>query len=150
AHAGPTIAVRESAANASGDGAPAPPEAPPRRPPEREAPSNTAPPTITGTAQQGQTLTEQPGSWTNEPSSFAYQWQQCDSSGANCAPISGATGQTYVPVAADVGHTIRVSEEASNAFGTGNPATSAQTAVVLPAPPSNTSPPTTTGTAHQG
>ena len=84
-------------------------------------PANTAPPTISGTAQQGQTLTEDNGSWTNEPTSFAYQWQQCDSSGASCVAISGATSQTYVPVAADVGHTLRVQETASNAGGASTP-----------------------------
>src|SRR5437868_6394773 len=113
-------------------------------------PTNTAPPTISGTAQQGQTLTEAHGTWTNSPTSFAYQWQQCDSSGNNCVAISGATKQTYVPVAGDVGHTLRVQETASNAGGSSAPATSAQTAVVTPPPPSNTSPPTISGTAQQG
>src|SRR5205807_2575468 len=113
-------------------------------------PSNTSPPTISGTAQQGQTLTEAHGSWTNEPTSYAYQWQQCDSAGANCTAIAGATSQTYVPVAEDVGHTLRVQETASNAGGSSSPATSAQTAVVTPPPPSNTAPPTISGTAQQG
>ena len=37
-------------------------------------PSNTAPPTITGTPQVGQTLTGAHGSWTNSPTSFSDQW----------------------------------------------------------------------------
>ena len=41
-------------------------------------PVNSAAPTITGTAQQGQTLTEAHGTWTNSPTGFTYQWQQCD------------------------------------------------------------------------
>src|SRR5439155_5409068 len=90
------------------------------------------------------------GTWTNNPTSYTYQWQQCDSGGANCTAIAGATSQTYVPVAADVGHTLRVQETASNAGGSSSPATSAQTAVVTPPPPSNTSPPTISGTAQQG
>jgi hypothetical protein len=113
-------------------------------------PANTAPPTITGTAQQGQTLTEHNGSWTNGPTSYSYQWLQCDSLGNGCLPISGAASQTYVPVEADVGHTIEVQETASNAGGPSAPALSATTAKVLPAPPSNTAPPTITGTAQQG
>jgi hypothetical protein len=94
---------------------------------------NSTPPTITGTAQQEKTLTEHNGTWSNEPTSFGYQWLQCDGSGSNCAPISGATSQTYVPVAGDVGHTIKVEESATNAGGTGGPVPSTNaTAVVLP------------------
>jgi hypothetical protein len=100
------------------------------------APVNTAPPTISGTAQQGQALTEAQGSWTNSPTGFGYQWQDCDSAGAGCAPIAGATGQTYTLSAADVGNTIRVQETASNAAGAGVPATSGQTAVVTASSPS--------------
>jgi len=90
-------------------------------------PANETPPTITGAAQQGQTLTEHNGKWSNEPTSFAYQWLQCDSSGNNCKEIAGATAQTYVPTSSDVGHTIRVRETASNARGAGEPATSTAT-----------------------
>ena len=57
-------------------------EAPPPRP-------NTSPPTISGTAQDGQTLSASTGSWSGSPTSYAYQWQRCDSSGANCANVSG-------------------------------------------------------------
>jgi hypothetical protein len=114
-------------------------------------PVNTSPPTIKGTAQQGQTLTEQHGTWTNEPTSFVYQWLQCDSSGNNCKEIAGATAQTYVPTSSDVGHTISVRETASNAGGAGEPATSTATTSVTSAPvPVNTSPPTIKGTAQQG
>src|SRR5438128_1261099 len=93
-------------------------------------PTNTAPPTISGTAKQGQTLTEAHGSWTNSPTGFSYQWLQCDSLGNACLPIAGATVQTYVPVAADVEHTLKVQEIASNEAGASAPATSSATAVV--------------------
>jgi hypothetical protein len=114
-------------------------------------PSSTAPPTITGTAQQGQTLTEHHGSWTNEPTGYAYLWQQCDATGSNCKAITGATSTTYVARAEDVGHTIRVQETASNAGGPGVAATSNATAAVASVPvPGNVSVPTITGTAQQG
>jgi hypothetical protein len=68
--------------------------------------------------------------WTNSPTSYAYQWLQCDALGNGCLGILGATGQTYLPAAPDVGHTIAVQETASNAGGSGGPATSVATPVV--------------------
>ena len=73
----------------------APPRARPPQPspPRPVAPSNTAPPTVTGAAQQGQTLTADPGTWTGNPApTFTYQWQRCDTAGANCVDIASATG----------------------------------------------------------
>ena len=93
-------------------------------------PVNTAPPTISGTAQQGQTLTATTGSWTNSPTAYAYGWQDCDGSGAACAPIAGASAPTYLLAASDVGHTVRVAVTASNAGGSSTPASSAATAAV--------------------
>jgi hypothetical protein len=113
-------------------------------------PTNKVPPTITGTAQQGQTLTEHHGSWNNEPTGFAYQWLQCSSLGEGCLPIAGATSQTYVPVAGDVGHKLAVQETAGNVGGTSSPASSTATAVVVPPVPTNSSPPRISGTAVQG
>src|SRR5207302_849876 len=145
---GHTLRVQETASTAGGSSAPATSAATAAVVPP--VPTNTAPPTISGTAQQGQTLTEAHGTWTNSPTSFAYQWQQCDSEGNGCVAIPGATKQTYVPVAADVGHTLRVQETASNAGGSSAPASSVATAAVVPLPPSNETPPTITGTAQQG
>jgi hypothetical protein len=113
-------------------------------------PEKTGLPTITGTAQQGQTLTENHGTWTNSPTSYSYEWQRCNASGEGCAPISGATAQAYVLQSEDAGHELRVKEIAGNAGGSGSPAESAATAVVLPPVPESTSPPTITGTAQLG
>jgi subtilisin family serine protease len=148
---GHTLEVQETAANGGGSGAPANSSATAVVLPAR--PANMAPPTISGTAQQGQTLTEAHGSWTNSPTSFTYQWLQCESLGSGCVPIVGATHQTYVTVAEDVGHTLEVQETAANSGGSSSPASSAATAVVTdnpPPPPANTTPPTISGTAQQG
>ena len=93
------------------------------------APTAVSPPTITGTAQQAQTLTATAGTWTAPDATFGYQWQRCDAAGANCVDVPGATTQTYAVTAADVGTTLHVLVTASNRFGSA-PAPSAQTAVV--------------------
>ena len=92
-------------------------------------------PSISGTTTQGQTLTESPGSWSNSPTGYADQWQDCDPLGNSCTPIAGATSESHTLTAADVGHTIRVQEIASNAGGQSSPAVSPATPVVRAAPP---------------
>jgi hypothetical protein len=92
-------------------------------------PAGVSPPAISGTPAQGHALTETPGSWINAPTSYSYQWQDCNSSGEDCKDIEGATGQTYALTTADVSHTIRVREAATNSSGTST-ATSSPTAVV--------------------
>src|SRR5207237_7742432 len=104
----------------------------------------------TGPDQQRQTLTEHSGTWDGQPTSFAYQWLQCDGSGNIRVAISGASTQNYVLVAADAGHVIEVSETATNVSGTSSPAVSAGTAAVTPLPPGNEAAPTVTGEAKQG
>jgi hypothetical protein len=93
-------------------------------------PTDLAPPTVTGTPQQGQTLTAVAGTWSAADATFAYQWQKCDAAGANCVDISGATAQTYVVAPTDVAATLRVNVIATNRFGSSLPAPSAVTAAV--------------------
>ena len=99
------------------------------------APTNTALPQLTGITQSGQTLTTSTGTWNGSPTSYAYQWKRCDSLGANCAVVTGATASTFVLSSADVGKTLRSSVSATNSGGT-TTAVSAQSALVasVPAP----------------
>ena len=148
ADVGNTLEVEETASNLKGDSQPALSSA--TQPIKPAVPVNTSGPTISGTAQQGQTLAEHHGDWTNTPTSYAYQWLRCDSNGVNCSPIDGAISDNYVLVHDDVGQTLEVQETASNAGGTSAPALSAATAVVTAAVPQNTLPPTISGTPQQG
>jgi len=122
------------------------------------APVNSSPPTISGSAVKGQTLTASPGSWNGStPISFAYQWQRCDSSGNNCNAISGETSTTRLVDSGDVGSRLRVKVTATNTAGS-NSATSDTTAVVTSSggggsgsgAPANTSVPVVSGSAVQG
>ena len=96
-------------------------------------PANQSPPTISGTAQVGQTLSASTGTWSGSPTSFAYQWRRCDSGGTGCADLPGAGASTYVPVGGDVGSTLRVRVTATNDAGSSS-AESAPSAVVTDAP----------------
>ena len=100
-----------------------------------DPPLSSSPPSISGSTSVGQALTESHGSWANNPTAYTYQWEDCDATGQSCSAIGGATGQSYVLTANDLGDTIRVQEMASNAGGPGQPETSAATPVVGPTPP---------------
>ena len=105
---------------------PSPPPPPPPPPPPSPA-ANTVLPAISGTTKQGSTLSASQGTWTNSPTSYGYQWQDCSSNG--CANISNATGLTYTLQSSDVLHTVDVVVTASNAAGSAS-AVSKPTAVI--------------------
>ena len=93
-------------------------------------PSNTSAPTVSGTTEEGQTLTASPGSWEGTPTiSYVYQWQDCDSLGEGCVDIAGASSSSYTLQASDVGSTVRVVVTASNAGGSASASSEASTVV---------------------
>jgi RHS repeat-associated protein len=143
------IAVEEVAANPTGAGVGAasqPTEAVAGEVPE--APEDITPPTITGSPQQGETLHEQHGEWSNEPTTYEIEWQRCDTAGENCATVAGGAEDTsYQLDQDDLGHTIRAIETASNKGGPGTPIASLPTGRVVAAAPSNITPPTIAGHA---
>jgi len=117
------------------------------------APTNTSPPTITGTATKGQTLVAGTGTWSGTtPIVFAFEWRRCDTTGASCSAISGATNTTYVLASADVGARIRVLVTASNSEGS-SAALSDATPIVADdssGAPRNTREPVISGTPREG
>lgn len=109
-------------------------------PPPPALPANTSPPAVSGTAQDGQTLSASTGAWSGSPTSYTYQWQRCDSTGATCSAVAGATNTSYALTTADVASTMRVIVTAANSAGSAS-AGSAATALVAPAPASPPPPP---------
>lgn len=81
-------------------------------------PVNSVAPVISGNVQVGQTLSTTNGTWSNTPTSYAYQWKRAG------VDIGSATASTYVLVEADAGAAITCAVTASNAGGAGTPATS--------------------------
>lgn len=134
ADSGHTVRIRVTATNADGS-ATAQSDATAAVAPavSTAAPKNTAAPTIAGTTRVGQTLTAAVGTWSGNPTAFAFQWQHCDAdAAATCTNIAGATAKTYLLHLADLGYRMRVRVTARNAKGAAS-ASSAATAVVSPA-----------------
>lgn len=98
-------------------------------------PVNTSLPVVSGTLTRGFALSTSKGSWTNSPTSYAYTWKRCNSSGSSCSTISGATDPSYVLTTSDVGSTIRSSVVATNTAGDSDASDSNATGVVIDAPP---------------
>jgi hypothetical protein len=104
--------------------------------------SNTARPTISGEARVGQELAATEGTWTGNPTSFAFQWQRCNIDAITCVDVTGATGRSYGVRIADLGFRLRVQVTARTEAGRSGTATSAPTAVVQPTTPITNARPT--------
>src|SRR5919204_581884 len=98
----------------------------------KSGPIFNTPPTISGSAVNGQTLTAALGSTTGGGTT-SLQWLLCDAAGNGCTPIAGATGTTFTLTSADIGHALRVRQTQTNDIGATS-ANSAPTAAVAPAP----------------
>jgi uncharacterized protein YukE len=81
-------------------------------------PKNSSPPTVTGSAVQGSRLTATAGTWSGTGTvAYAYQWYRCNTTGAKCSSVHGATAGTYTLAAADVAHTVGLTVNATDTAG---------------------------------
>jgi len=105
-------------------------------------PVNTVAPVISGFNTLGSTLTSTTGTWTNSPSSFAYQWNR------NGSPIPSATASTYILVLADNAAAITCVVTAIN--GAGSTSATSNTITVGNYAPVNTVAPVISGSTALG
>jgi hypothetical protein len=101
--------------------------------------------TISGTAQEGQTLMAAPVA-NDSDAVITYQWQSL--SGTTWSNIAGSTGAIYQVAEADESHLLRVIATSTDSDGSGASATSAATAAVVDIAPTLSV--TISGTAQQG
>ena len=113
----------------------------------------TGAPTISGTAQVGETLTASTTGIADSDgltfATFTYQWIKLDSN-LNDSDISGATGSTYTLVAADAGTGIKVRVSFTDDAGNTESLTNESALIVMAANNPATGAPTISGTAQVG
>lgn len=115
------------------------------------APSSSSPPSISGTAAVGSTVTANPGTWSGSaPITYQYQWRICGSDGSACRDIAGATSDKYTFVSSDRGNTARVVVIASNADGSSSATSDPTATIAAAAGPTSTAVPTISGTMAVG
>ncbi len=91
-------------------------------------------------AAAGSAVTVSGGTWTNNPGSYTYQWQECSQAdGSDCTDIPGATGASYTPTDAQAGKYVRAGVTAVNTSG-GSQQTFTS---LIPVTAAGTTPPTT-------
>jgi hypothetical protein len=81
-------------------------------------PSPTTGPSVSGTLKVGQKLAGLSGTWLGSGTvSYKFQWYRCDANAAHCSSIHGATKATYTEVAADAGHSLGLTVNATDSTG---------------------------------
>jgi virginiamycin B lyase len=88
------------------------------------APANTTAPAVTGLVAVGQTVTCANGSWSNTPTTFAYQWF------VDGGATAGQTSETHLISASEAGRRISCQVTATNSGGSGSALSAAVTAAV--------------------
>ncbi len=107
-------------------------------------------PVISGGAWEGETLSASGEGWAGSNVTASYQWRRCNSSGAECSDIAGATEREYTLSSADVGHTLRVRVGAGGSAGSLVALSAPSLAVAAKSSLRNTWLPSLSGTAKVG
>jgi hypothetical protein len=97
------------------------------------------PPTIEGSAVEGQTLKVVHGTWSPAATSYYDEWYVCTANEESCSE-EGVVGETFTLGASTVGHIVGVYETAITAVGVEGYAFSGFTSAVTSAPKSSSSP----------
>ncbi len=114
------------------------------------APVSTSPPTISGSLQDGQTLTAASGGWGGTgPFTYGYQWQRCQITGGGCQDIAGATAASYTLGVVDLASKLVVVVTATSSLGAAT-ASSAETSPIAAVLPAIAVPPAITGLLQDG
>ena len=95
-------------------------------------------PVISGTAQQGQTLSATAAVANDSDATVSYQWQA--NHGSGFVNIAGATSLSYVVQEADESGTLRIVATPTDTDGSGTSATSTATSAVIDISPTLTTP----------
>jgi hypothetical protein len=105
-------------------------------------PLNQALPAISGTADEGQTLSCSDGTWSGRGLAFSREWLR------DGTPVAGATANSYLLTAADATHQVACRVTATDPDGTASATSAAVTPTAKPVPvvvpPKDTTPPTST------
>jgi hypothetical protein len=109
---------------------------------EGDVPVELAFPSISGTAEEGQTLVLYPGNWQGA-TSLTDSWWQC--ANGNCTQIPGATSTTFIPTSAQLGYTIFAYSTAVGPLGTNTDFADATAAVTTEPLPADTAAPSVSG-----
>jgi len=80
-----------------------------------QPPAATGGPAVTGIARRGGILTVLPGSWSNAPTAYDFQWQRLMRDGWE--DIDSATDRSYKPTSDDLGRRLRANVVAHNEDG---------------------------------
>jgi hypothetical protein len=96
-------------------------------------PTARALPKIVGSAIDGHTLTATSGAWAGTPALYSYHWSRCDIAEERCLAVPASTASKHRLTSADIGHTLRATVTATNAYGAAE-ATANATNLVHPAP----------------
>lgn len=103
------------------------------------APSNITDPSISGTLRVGETLTGDPGTWSNDPTSYTYEWFRSATPFDSFSWVFLSNLTTYTLTSSEEGNYIILSVTAENADGS-----SSMFDLVGPVAAENLSPPSAT------